>query len=68
MGAQLLVYQLSTGRLVSDETIFLAGVHVHGIHAFQMQDLCLLAVHGDRVAQVFALVWQSQCSKNATPP
>lgn len=67
MGAQLLVYQLSTGRLVFDDTIFLAGVHIHGIHAFQVQDSCLLAVHGDRVAQVFGLVRQSQCSKNATP-
>ena len=66
MGAQLLVYQLSTGRLVSDETVFSAGVHIHGIHAFQMQDSCLLAVHGDRVAQVLALVGQSQCSKKAT--
>lgn len=65
MGSQLLVYELSTGRLVSDETLFSAGVHLHGIHAVQMQNICLLAVHGDRVAQVLALVGRSQCSMNA---
>ena len=71
MGAQLLVYQLSTGTLVSDETIFSAGVHIHGIHAVQMLDTCLLAVHGDRVAQVFAhvgqIILQTECDLQQQP-
>ena len=52
MGAQLLVYSLSTGHLIANQTVFSAGVHVHGIHSLQISQGCLLAVHGDRFVQV----------------
>ena len=52
MGSQLLVYELSTGMLVNNHTIFPSGIHVHGIHAVGLQDSCLLAVHGERFAKV----------------
>ncbi len=52
MGSQLLVYQLSTGRLLLEFTAFSSGVHVHGIHAVQLPKACLLAVHGERAVKV----------------
>ena len=52
MGAQLMVYHLSSGAMVVNETVFSGGIHVHGMHALQTQGACLLAVHGDRMAQV----------------
>lgn len=52
MGAQLFVYHLSSATMVLNETVFPGGVHVHGMHAIQTQGACLLAVHGDRIAQV----------------
>ena len=53
MGSQLLVYQLSTGHLALDHTVFSSGVHVHGIHAIQLPGACqMLAVHGERFVKV----------------
>jgi len=52
MGSQLLVYQLSTGRLLLEFTAFSCGVHVHGIHAVHLPKACLLAVHGERAVKV----------------
>lgn len=52
MGSQLLVYDLSTGRMMLNYTVFSSGVHVHGIHAVQMPEAWLLAVHGERFVTV----------------
>ncbi|KAL0043118.1 hypothetical protein WJX79_009758 [Trebouxia sp. C0005] len=55
MGSQLLIYQLSTGRLLLEFTAFSSGVHVPGIHAVQLPKACLLAVHGERAVKIFML-------------
>ena len=52
MGSQLLVYELSTGRMMLNHTIFSSGVHIHGIHAVQLPEAWLLAVHGERFVTV----------------
>lgn len=52
MGSQLLVYELFTGRMMLDHTVFSSGVHVHGIHAVQLPEAWLLAVHGERFVTV----------------
>lgn len=53
---------------MSDETMFSAGVHIHGIHAIEVQHTCLLAVHGDRVAQVvcFSMALVAHKERNFT--
>lgn len=52
MGSQLLVYQLSSGDLVVNHTVFSSGIHIHGVHAVQLPNACLLAVHGERMVKV----------------
>ena len=51
-GSQLLVYNITTGKLCLAATVLSDGAHVHGIHSMQQGDQHLLVVHGDRHAKV----------------